>query len=607
MHNICSYSPEQLKAVEHFKGAAEVLAAPGSGKTRVITGRLAYLINNKKIPPSSILTITFTRAAANEMKERAKKLIGSDALAVNFGTFHSVFFSILRHTYRFGPENIIRFRTQAEIIKGIIKTEKIEIKESETLFMDILNDISRVKTGAVVINEEEEFALENKDFEKLYRLYVKEMNERRLIDFDDMLIRVNRLFKERPEVLKKWSEKFKFILIDEFQDIDRLQYETVKMLASPENNLFVVGDDDQSIYGFRGAEPSIMQDFAEDIENAVQMRLGTNYRSSGRIIEAAGKVIKENRIRIDKEVKAFGNAGEEPDIRTFHDREAEVAEMAKHFKNCNELDRIAILLRTNTEMSFFAERLAEMDIPVRCREKSVSVYDHFIAKDVLTYLDLAGGDRSRSGLYRVMNKPYRRISRSAASKSTFSFAELKKYHADDVRVLSEIMSFENQLRIIGSMRPYAAVHYILHGTGYLEYLRRYAEERGLEFERLREKALEIRNRAKNYASLDDWKSAIEESKRKLREALDEKGRDAVSIMTLHSSKGLEFPEVYIPDINDGIIPWKKAVLESELEEERRLLYVGMTRAIEKLHLWSIEEDFGKKMEKSSFLKPLSES
>lgn len=603
MHNKSNYSPEQLKAIEHFKGAAEVLAAPGSGKTRVIVGRLSYLINVRKIPPSSILTITFTKAAAREMKERAMAQIGAEAAAINFGTFHSIFFLILRHTYRFGPENIIRFETQREIIKDIIKSENIDIRESETLYTDILSDISRVKTGGVKITEEEDFSMEFKDFEKFYFRYINKMNTLKLIDFDDMLIRVNMLFKDRPEVLKKWSDKFKFILIDEFQDIDKMQYETIKMLAAPENNLFVVGDDDQSIYGFRGSEPAIMQSFIQDFADAEMLRLSVNYRSSGKIISAAGIVINENTLRITKEVKAFKDEGEDIDIMKFRDRDEEVMKMAEHFGKIDDLNRIAILLRTNTEAAFFAEKLAEMDIPVRCREKMISVYDHFISKDIFAYLRLAQGCRSRSELYRVMNKPYRGISRDAAAAGEFSFAEIKKYHADDIRTLSEILNLENSLNIVASMRPYASVHYILHGVGYLKFLKKYADDRNIDYEKLKDKAMEIKCRAKNYATFEEWEDAAAEGQRNLRKSGNNE-QNAVTIMTLHGAKGLEFPEVFIPDVNEGMIPWKKAVLKNEIEEERRLLYVGMTRAIDKLHIWSIEDDFGKKAEVSSFLKPL---
>ena len=224
MNNTCNqFNAEQELARTHLKGPALVLAGPGSGKTRVITGRLAYLIEDSAVSPSSILTITFTKAAAEEMKERSRKLIGNSASAVYFGTFHSLFLSILRHTYRFGPENIINSRTQFEISKEIIESEKIEIRDSDRFYADLLSEVSRFKTFR---RNEEEFnssALDNESFRKFYKRYSERLNSLRLIDFDDMIMRANRLFKERDSVRRSWAEKFEYIMIDEFQDIDSVQ------------------------------------------------------------------------------------------------------------------------------------------------------------------------------------------------------------------------------------------------------------------------------------------------------------------------------------------------------------------------------------------------
>ncbi len=593
-----------------------VVAGPGAGKTRVLVNRLQYLVSEAHIDPSSILTITFTRAAGAEMKRRAQELLGDAAASVTFGTFHSVFFHILRNTYRFTSENIINPEIQFNILSEILAQKEVEILDFRRSAVTLLSEISRVKCGKAP-EEVSSAVLSENLFPEVCRLYRQRMNDLRLIDFDDMVLRVVRLFSERPEVLRRWQEKFRFILVDECQDMDPAQYKGVRMLAGHNANLFLVGDDDQSIYSFRGADPSVMQDFIRDYPGAVVINLSTNYRSHAEIVDAASKVIAENENRLDKEIQANKKehiddrpyASDRVDIMEFKGREEEIEALRDGLKNRKgQLNDCAILVRTNSLVSFIAEKLTSFDIPCRSREKIINPYDHFIAQDIFAYLRQAGGDMSRRTLYRVMNRPYRCISRNAVRSSEFNFSELEDYHKYDVKTLSQISKYRRDLAALSKMRPYAAVHFILNGMGYLNYLKDYAEKKKLEYRELKVKAEEMKERARGFRSFAAWEEAAEQYRYEIQK-IQQRGsesidQDAVTIMTLHRSKGLEFKEVFLPDVNEGILPSDKSVLKSDIEEERRLFYVGMTRAEEQLHIWYIKDDHGKALAASRFLRQI---
>ncbi len=590
-----------------------VVAGPGAGKTRVLVNRLQYLVSEAHIDPSSILTITFTRAAGAEMKSRAQELLGDAAASVTFGTFHSIFFNILRNTYRFTSENIINPEIQFNILSEILAQKEVEILDFRRSAVTLLSEISRVKCGKKP-EKVSSSVLPEELFPEVCRLYRQRMNDLRLIDFDDMVLRVGQLFIERPEVLRRWQEKYRFILVDECQDMDPAQYKGIRLLAGNEANLFLVGDDDQSIYSFRGADPSVMQDFLRDYPGASVIHLSTNYRSRAEIVEAASKVIAENEARLEKEIRSYkkknaesgADASEIIDIRGFKSREEEIEALRDGLNlRKGQLKGCAILVRTNSLVSFIAEKLTSFDIPCRSGEKIMNPYDHFIAQDIFAYLRQAGGDKSRRTFYRVMNRPYRCISRNAVMGNEFSFDELTEYHKYDMKTISQISKYKRDLAALAKMRPYAAVHFILNGMGYLDFLKDYAVRKRLEYRELKVTAEEMKERARGFRSFAAWAEAAEQYRYEIQKiqqrGIENSEQDAVSIMTLHRSKGLEFKEVFMPDVNEGILPSDKSVLKSEIEEERRLFYVGMTRAEERLHIWHIRDDHGKAMTESRFL------
>ena len=602
---LSSLDPDQRKAVCHVNGPCLILAGPGSGKTLVLVRRLAYLISHFKIPPSSILTLTFTRAAAAELKERSQRLLGDRAHEMTFGTFHSVFFQILKHTYHFSNDNITDYRKSAAILTETAESLKIELPDRAGAVNGILNEISALKSGGKGENFESAF-LEKGEFLRLYDGYKKRMKDLRLIDFDDILLLTLSLFRERSAVLKRWQDRFKFIQADEFQDVDRIQYELLRLLSGEDRNLLAVGDDDQSIYGFRGSDPKLILNFEKDYPGAEKIRLSVNYRSVPEIVKAAGTVISENRIR-DKKVIVSGrkSVGTEPDIRGFLNREEEFSSFRDFCQKGMDLNDTAILLRTNELASFYTERLSAFNIPFRCRERVPDIYEHFISRDILSYLAFSAGEEKRSLFYRIMNRPERGISRNALKDERADLNDVIYYHSKDLKTRANITRLKNDLSIISRMRPYSAIHYILKGMGYERYLKELSVRRHLNFEELQRTVQELLMRSEGYRTYEAWKEDMEEYSLKLRELNESRGgkKEGVSVMTLHAGKGLEFKEVFIFDVNETIIPYHKAKLEEEIEEERRLFYVGMTRAKETLHIWHIREYMGKSLKPSGFIMP----
>ena len=298
-----SLNKSQTEAVNHVNGPMLVLAGPGSGKTTVITERTRRLISSQGIDPSHILVITFTKAAASEMKERFHRLMGQKKVPVTFGTFHAVFFQILKHAYGFHGGNIIREEQRFQFMKEMIQNMRLEYEDENEFAGDLLGEISLMKNTGVSLEHYYPKNCGKEIFEQIYRGYDSRMKQHRLIDFDDMLVYCYELFDQRKDILSAWQNKYQYILIDEFQDINRLQFDIVKMLALPENNLFVVGDDDQSIYRFRGAKPELMLGFEKAYPKAARVLLDINYRSCPSVVEASLRLISHNQKRFEKKIR----------------------------------------------------------------------------------------------------------------------------------------------------------------------------------------------------------------------------------------------------------------------------------------------------------------
>ena len=608
---------EQEEAIMHRDGPAMVLAGPGAGKTYVITNRVKALIDEYGVKPEQILVVTFSKAAAVEMKERFEMLTGGQRLPVRFGTFHSVFFQILRLAYHYEVKDIATPALKYRFLEETLNETGYEVDDKKEFLSDIEKEISRVKGEGIEIDCYFSSACSAEIFQKMYRGYQEKLQRHRCLDFDDMVVYTYQLLKEREDIRRRWQAQFRYLLIDEFQDINRLQYETVCMLAEPENNLFIVGDDDQSIYGFRGAKPGIMLSLPKRFPDTKQIVLGVNYRCSDEIMKAAERLIGKNNERYEKHIVA--NKGKEQPVHMKKcenlpdEAEKIVAQIQMYQKEGIAYQEMAVLFRTNMQMRLLAGKLMEHGVPFTMRENLPNLFDTWMAKDIMCYLQLALGNRSREKFLKIANRPVRYLSRTAFTESEVSFDKLRAYYAVKNQEWMEerIWNFEYDLKNLASLSPYAAIHFIRKGIGYDEFLKTYADERNVNADDWFDVLDEMQEMARDKKSIPEFLSFVENYGDTLEEMRQEqkkqqvKEEPGVSLMTMHASKGLEFPVVFVPTLNEDIVPYRKAVQEGNLEEERRMLYVAMTRAKTYLHLSFVKERFHKEAEPSPFLYEIS--
>ena len=601
-----AFSKAQTQAIMHKDGPMMVLAGPGSGKTTVITHRVQYLTKEYGIDPGDILVITFTRAAAEEMRERYEALTGGGS-RVTFGTFHSIFFRILKLAYRYTADNIVREEQQMQFVRELAQAGGLEPEDENEFAASILSEISSVKGERIALEHYYSKNCPDAVFRQLYAGYEEKMRRAGLIDFDDMMVLCLELFTERKDILSAWQRRYRYILIDEFQDINRLQYEIVRMLAKPEDNLFIVGDDDQSIYRFRGAKPEIMLGFERDYPGAGRILLDVNYRSTEEIVAPALRLIGENQKRFSKAIHTTGRHGKNVITKLWQDPGEENLAIAReiqlYLQSGVRPGDIAVLYRTNAGPRFLMEKLMEYNLPFRTRDTVPNLYEHWISRNILTYIRIALGSRAREDILQVINRPKRYISRDAMPDETVSFEKMKAFYAEKDWIAERIESLEGDLRAIARMSPLAAVNYIRQGMGYDEYLIEYAAFRRMRPEELLETADELKESAAGFKTFDEWFAHIEAYKEELlRQAAQRRTEtDAITLATMHSAKGLEFPIVYILDANEGITPHSRAMLDEDMEEERRLFYVAMTRAKTRLHVYAVRERYHKKAEVSRFV------
>ncbi len=602
----------QNRAISHDKGPMMLLAGPGSGKTTTITKRVVNLIQEKKVTPSSILVVTFTKAAAREMKERFLRLckeknVNAPYEQVTFGTFHGVYYSILKYAYHLSVQNILSEERKYDILKEIVYRQKLTIEDEKEFFQGLVQEISMVKNGRIPLEHYYSVNCPDDTFRIIYQEYVKRCKTSKLLDFDDILLYTYELLTNRNDILRGWQKRFTYILVDEFQDINQLQYDVVKLLAKPEDNLFIVGDDDQSIYAFRGAKPEIMLHFPEDYPDAKTELLACNYRSASTIVELSQKVISKNLRRYKKELFADKMGGKPVTIQVFEDGKQEElyvkSQVKELLKKGIPYEEMAVLYRTNSGARFLVETLMQYQIPFCMRDTLPNLYEHWIAQDVISYIRIAMGERSRREFLRIMNRPNRYFSRDALDDAQVSFEGLRWFYEEKDWMCDRIDKLEEDLNTLKRMTPYGAINYIRYGIGYEEYLKEYAQYRKIKTEELFEVMEELALSAKGFKSFSDWFVHIEEYTQQLKEQAKKQASEkkGITISTLHSIKGLEFDAVFLMDVNEGSLPYHKAVTESSIEEERRLFYVGITRARKFLWILYAKNRHEKELEVSRFL------
>ena len=597
----------QRLAVCHEMGPMLVLAGPGSGKTTVLLCRILRLLERGLARPTQILALTFSKTAAEEMRERFRKARGAEGVA--FGTFHSIFFRILRSRYGWNVEQVFQEEERRNVLRGILEEMKWDIPDMEEYISVFFSQLSLMNSELETMQKFEPVGMAVEEFRKVFHAYERYKERHEKIDFDDMLTLCYQLLTEEERVRTFWQNKYKFILVDEFQDVNKAQFECLRILAEGHQNLFVVGDDDQSIYAFRGARPDFLLHFPTIYPAAKKVILNTNYRSTERVISLAESVIGNNEVRFIKDMKGTGAEGDKVTFFLAEDTAAEAACVAEKIAGLLDegvpLTEIAVIYRTNLQGGAFARELYKRGIPYDLRDNSGNVYEHWIAKDLLAYLLLAENEESDSALRRILNKPKRYIGKELLSeaetmpynlmRSFFVCPSLKKWQEEHL---------ENLRTDLGQIRrktPYDGLKYIRKVIGYDEYLEEFAAYRRTSAQVLWEIADEVMETAKDCADAKMFRDRLEEMSRQMKEQTRKKGqqRTGVALMTMHGAKGLEFQAVFLPTLVEGVVPHEKGL--EQIEEERRLFYVAMTRAGEKLCLSAVRKRYEKERTPSRFL------
>jgi len=629
------FNKAQCQAIAHFTGPCLTLAGPGSGKTTVIVERICRLLE-RGVPARNILVLTFTRVAAVEMRERFIKRIeelatvsGEDtdvdlacskthrntletverklaeARQVLFGTFHSAFFQILRYSGGYDASSVLRGEEKYAFLEEVSRGVGI-YHDREGWYQEVLKEISDVKGNAMMPEDFKPLSCTSKEFNVLYRGYQDLLVQRKKLDFDDMLLRCFHLFEERPDILEIWQERCQFVLIDEYQDSSKIQCRLAQMLAAPQNNIMVVGDDDQSIYGFRGAAPERMRDFLATYPDAKQYLLNMNYRCPKEVVAAAGKLIEGNQNRLPKEILAAKrisgrNREEDPSALTceefptlLEENEAVIARIQKYHEEGIPYEDMAVLYRTNRNPAQLLRLMETRGIPVQVKGAVGGVYHHWICQDFCAYLAAANGSSRRSDWLRVISHPERYFSRSALGQEPVTLDKLFDYYSDDRRRIDTLDHLSYDMTLLRKSPPYASISHLRRYMGYDDYL----EENDKSGEgRLQEIAEQLQETADGCRTGTEWLAYVEQ----MRSGAGGGKEQGVHFMTMHGSKGLEFPVVFIVDANEGMTPYKRADSPEGIEEERRLFYVAMTRAKEQLHISWTKERFHRPQSRSRFV------
>ncbi|CEN80308.1 ATP-dependent helicase [Paraclostridium sordellii] len=617
MIHINKLNENQKDAVLHINGPCMVLAGPGSGKTRVITYRILNLVLNNNINPKNILAISFTKASSMEMKNRALSLSNDRRLnSVNYGTFHSVFFRILRFFENYELDCILDEKNKKFAIKGILKNLNVENAEDEDTILGVINEISYVKNELMDKVDFDSEILTSDEFCRVYNMYEEYKESIKKIDFDDMLIKTYNLLKQNKRILDRVRSAYRYILVDEFQDINKVQFEVIKLIASPNNNIFVVGDEDQSIYGFRGSRPDFLLEFEDYFKGSKKYVLDINYRSKKDITDIANKLIQNNENRYEKSIKCDREHKGIVKYINTEDAEEEAKFIAKDIlskceDNCTNYDDFAIIYRTNIQSRALVDAFMDMHIPFVVRDSIVTIYDHWVARDLLAYLRLGIDTTLSEDWIRIINKPFRYISKDsiklASEDRDFIGALINKanLHPKQVKTLNDL---EIDLSYLKTLSPKNAISYIRTSLDYDRYVLDYCSNRKIKPTGLIEILNELESSSTHFKTINEYLEHIEKVKSEIVESRNNKNSEGVIFTTMHSAKGLEFPYVYIIGANEGTIPHEKSYdIEDDkkrkeaIEEERRLLYVGITRAQDELYISSPKNKYGRKVFQSRFI------
>lgn len=618
----------------HGEGSMLVTAGPGSGKTLVLTGRILYLTRERQIPPGRILVITFTRESARTMQNRYYEMADPCARSgqVSFGTFHSFFYQILKSSERYTQCRIIRETDRQKILYPLLRDIKVRLGDTSPYFEPVsLEEISRV-LSAVSYGKNTGDALTARErlpqpwracYEEILRGYEGQKEQRRQLDLDDLLTLTQRELERDESLLRRWQRRYSHVLVDEFQDCDPVQYEILKKICPPGGNLFAVGDDDQSIYAFRGADADIMRRFREDYgageRGLSHVVLGCNYRCAPEVVQASAAVIASNRRREPKRLISAREPGGSVRLLGFAGGREERNYVLSQCRDRTgkELDRWAVLFRTNALLSVFGAELLQAGIPFVTAEKVTDLYEHFIVRDVADYFRAACGCRERSLFLRLWNRPRLCVGREALDGPEVDFGRIRQFYSrapyEDPAAVRDLEQFERKLGTLERFSPQLGLTFVRKGFGYEDYLRRRAGDNRELLESWLEVLDWLAGDCASCGSLGEWLLRRERRMRERRSESENRGsrRNAPSgglhILTMHAAKGSEYDRVFLMDVNEGNIPRRRRgeeLSETLLEEERRLFYVAMTRARDSLELLYQTGTRERPRQPSAFLHPL---
>lgn len=614
----------QQAAVNHVSGAMLVLAGPGSGKTTVIVSRVLNLIKEHNIDGSNILVITFTKAATEEMKQRFSRLAQLSPTRqehndwrrdVCFSTFHALFYRILNAS-RVGSQTILAEGERMDAVRAILS--ELALSSGSSINTDdetcqlAANEISRVKNELIELQYYNSPNFAGEDFVRVYHAYEEYKANNNAMDFDDMLQKCYELLTHSPQALTYWQNKYTHIMIDEFQDINQAQYNVVKLLSNDGKNLFVVGDDDQSIYRFRGSRPEFLLRFPHDFPDTACVTLTTNYRSTEPIIDFCNRVISQNNTRYSKTMIGTGRTGKAPFFTLCDDVNAEAQFTARQVrrligKHCSP-DDIAVIYRVNRQSRAIADAFMNSNIPYMIKDVFPSVYEHWIALDIYAYLKLSYDTSSNECLKRIINKPGRYISNLLITSALKGNGSLLKKLARQERLqawqLARLEKLSKDLAMLARLEPWQAIRYLRGNVGYDGYINKISAYRHISPVGLFEVLDELQEAAKNFGTTREFaehmQNAVMAAKEQKHKFVNDK--PAVLLSTMHSAKGLEFDTVFIIGATEGSIPHEKSTTEQEIEEERRLFYVGLTRAKSHLVITSVKNRYEAKATPTRFLR-----
>ena len=601
------FTEAQKRAIESKARAVLVVAGPGSGKTTVLTERLVYLLKNGAEAKSCLL-LSFTRASSKEMALRfAKRGIAGNS--PHFSTIHALCLSLLREVRGIEREGLVNLYEKMDWLSAYFLEKGIAREEVEELLLNYGNQISYFKS----ITEEERMHFlreeKNEDFLPLFQYYEKMRKLRGKLDFEDLLIEVLLELQKNTRIANSWKSRFSYILVDEFQDLSLIQYAILKALSEKGASLFVVGDEDQSIYGFRGASPDILFRFAGDFPDCERIFLADNFRSKEEIVLLSRRLIGKNKKRFQKPLTGRRGRGGKAKYFLLETGVEEAVLLAEHVESllregCPS-EEIAVLCRSKMQITPLLPGFMERGIPIVVVEELSNVFQHFIGKDILAYLRLAKNKESSQELVQILSKPYRGLRREKILHKDSGLSDLKRA-AKTRKEREETEKLEKHLEALSKLNPKEAILFIRKEIGYEKYLEDFAKKKNKDFTEWWESLEEITAMSEGYPDLDAFFRFVTEFNRRALERRKPEEEKGIRFMSYHSAKGLEFDEVFLPDCIEGIIPDGRAKKPEEIEEERRSFYVALTRARKGIHIYVTKTRYSKKVYPSRFIPELLE-